>query len=262
MKKLKSTKAYKAFRKFGKNLRKTVKRFLFKRKLKKAAPVFVYQMGKVASSSIFSSLQKQYSGPVGHAHHIGSDNWHSELLYQWAKDGNPLKIISPVREPIGRNVSAFFQCFEDLTGLPFDTSRFSVDELIEMFMEKQNHDLPLNWFDKNIKEHFGIDVYSEEFPESGIGQYSSGKVSLLVLRIDLNDSEKEKAIKKFLGMDDFKLKNRNLSDNKSYNKDYKALLKQLKLPESYLDKMTSSRFFRHFYSEDEISKVASKFRKH
>jgi len=163
MNKFKSTKAYKSFRKFGKNLRKKVKRFFFKRKLKKATPVFIYQMGKVASSSIFSSLQNQYPGAVGHAHHIGSDNWHSEELHNWAKSGKQLKIISPIREPIGRNISAFFQCFDVLTNEPFDPSKYTTVELFDLFIEKQDHDVPLNWIDDNIKKYFNIDVNSKEF---------------------------------------------------------------------------------------------------
>ena len=45
-------------------------------------------MGKVASTSIFESLKKQYPGSVGHAHYI--DNWMSEELFNWAKNGNPV----------------------------------------------------------------------------------------------------------------------------------------------------------------------------
>lgn len=71
---IKSSPAYKAFRGFGKNLRKFIKRYFFRRKLNKVTPVFIFQMGKVASSSIFSSLTDQYSGAIGHAHHIGNDN--------------------------------------------------------------------------------------------------------------------------------------------------------------------------------------------
>ncbi|MCW8830063.1 MAG: hypothetical protein OQK32_00915, partial [Gammaproteobacteria bacterium] len=74
---IKSTQAYKIFRLFGKNLRKSVKRYFFRKKLNKKTPVFIFQMGKVASSSIFSSLTEQYSGAVAHAHHIGDDNWMS-----------------------------------------------------------------------------------------------------------------------------------------------------------------------------------------
>ncbi|MDH3342723.1 MAG: putative capsular polysaccharide synthesis family protein [Gammaproteobacteria bacterium] len=260
MSNLKSTKAYKAFRKFGKNLRKTVKRFFFRRKLSKATPVFIFQMGKVASSSIYSSLHHQYPGAVGHAHHIGSDNWHSEELYNWAKNGNSLKIISPIREPIGRNISAFFQCFDMITGELFDPSKYTTDELFDLFIKKQDHDVPLNWFDDNIKKYFNIDVYSTDFPDNGTATYSSGNVSLLILRIDIDDSEKERTINEFLNIDNFRLKNRNLSEGKEYNHAYKTLKQQLKLPDSYLKKMTNSKFFRHFYPEKEINKITEKFR--
>jgi hypothetical protein len=217
-------------------------------------------MGKVASSSIFSSLQKQYLGPVGHGHHIGSDNWMSEVLYDWARSGKPLKIISPIREPIGRNVSAFFQMFDVLTGQSFKQSKYSTEDLIKLFMEMQDHDLPLEWFDKNINKHFNIDVYSKEFPKEGIATYSSGNIELLVIRIDLDDTQKELAINKFLNICNFKLNNSNMSNSKVYYQEYKKLIKELKLPNQYLEKMKQSKYFRHFYTDDEINKVIEKFK--
>ena len=257
---LKKTNAYKAFRKSGQSLRKNIKRYFFKKRLTKATPVFIYQMGKVASLSIFHSLTKQYSGAVGYAHYISSNNWMFDVFLSWTRDGNPIKIISPIREPIGKNISAFFQGFERITGTPFIESKHSTDDLIEDFLNKHDHDSPLNWFDENIKKHFGIDVYTETFPESGIAQYTSENISLLVLRIDINDKIKEEAINEFLGIKCFKLKNRNISDNKDYKHDYKTLIKKLKLPEEYLSKMSQSKYFKHFYSEKEISEITSKFR--
>ena len=98
------------------------------------------------------------------------------------------------------------------------------------------------------------------FTEKGIDKYTSGNVSLLIHRIDIYDNEKERAINEFLGLNDFSLKNRNLSEGKKYDQAYKTLKQQLKLPDSYLDKMTNSKFFRHFYSEEEINKITAKFK--
>ena len=157
---IKGSSLYRFIRRSGKWIRKTVKKFFFIRKLRRATPVFVFQMGKVASSSIFDSLGRQYAGPVGHAHHIGEDNWVSVLLYDWAKAGNALKIISPVREPIGRNISEFFQLYEDYTGTRPDKLEYTVEELTTLFLDKVDHEVPLQWFDTMIKPNFDIDVYA------------------------------------------------------------------------------------------------------
>ena len=90
----------------------------FKRDLKSDIPVLVYQMGKVGSSSVTNSLLRHYSGIVLQAHYFNSNHkdWRVGRLYRWViEEDNPLRIISLTREPIGRNVSAFFQNFEKHT---------------------------------------------------------------------------------------------------------------------------------------------------
>ena len=258
--KFKSTGLYKSLRKAEQDARKHIKHLRLKSRLNKADPVFIFQMGKVASSSVHHSLKKQYKGPVVHAHHIGSSNWASEVIYDWFKQGRKIKIISPVRDPIGYNISSFFQNFENITGTPFSQSKLSTEELIQLFLEKNDHDKPLQWFDKNIKKHFDIDVYESTFHEDGIMTYQKDNVSLLVFRIDISDHDKEQAIKKFLDIPDFTLHNRNISSQKKYRNDYYEFKSRLKLPAEYLDKMRNSKFFNQFYSEEYIVNTLSQWK--
>ena len=257
--KLKSTSFYKRLRKWEQDLRKYIKYLSLNHRLHKSPPVFIYQMGKVASSSIHHSLKKQYSGAVAHAHHIGPDNWASELFYEWYKQGHQIKIISPVRDPIAFNISSFFQNFENITGHPFSQSKHTTDELIELFLQKDNHDFPLDWFDNNIKKHFNIDVYSGTFPEQGSQTYQSGNASVLVFRIDITDEAKEKAIQDFLSLPNFSLHNRNISSQKIYREDYRNFKNRLKLPTTYLKKMQESKFFNHFFPGKDGTKILSKW---
>ena len=256
----KSTRGYKSFRKGGKNLRKNVKRLLLARRLHKETPVFIFQMGKVASSSIYHSLKQQYPGAVAHAHHIGNDNWSSILFYDWFKSGKPLKIISPVREPIGRNISDFFQLLEDFTEKKSDSSKPGTKELIDAFISNYTHDLPLTWFDNNIKKHFNINIFDSPFPKTGVATYSLNNVSLLTFRVDLDDRLKEKAIRDFLGFKSFKLNNRNVSTNKEYYDSYKTFINTIKLSDNYLSTMKNSKYFNYFYTSDEIEKIISKWK--
>jgi len=258
--KIKSTSLYRLFRNLEQDARKHIKAASLKRKLNKAPPVFIYQMGKVASSSIHYSLQRQYPGAVAHAHHIGSGNWASELFYEWFNLGRTIKIISPVRDPISYNISAFFQNFENITGTPFLHSKLTTDELIQLFLDKNNHDTPLDWFDKNVKKYFNVDIYSDISLGDSAKTYHHNNVSVLVFRIDIDDAKKEKAIRNFLNLPNFTLHNRNISSQKIYNNDYNEFKKRLKLPSSYLKKMGDSKYFNHFYSKQEISKILSKWR--
>jgi len=260
MLKIKNARGYKWLRNVDKNLRKNIKRFLLRRKFHKAAPVFIFQMGKVASSSIYHSLKKQYPGAVGHAHHIGSSNWASELFYHWYKRGNQIKIISPIRDPIGRNVSSFFQQYSDYTKKEFEQLNLGTDKLINDFINQYPHDVPLTWFDDNIKKYFDIDIYDTEFSSTGSKVYSSNNVSLLVFRIDLDDLLKEKAIQEFLDFESFRLCNKNVSSNKEYYDIYKQFINTIRLPEAYLLKMKNSKFFNYFYTNNEIEKIISRWK--
>jgi len=217
-------------------------------------------MGKVASSSIHYSLKKQYPGAVGHAHHIGGSNWASESFYQWYKHGNKIKIISPIRDPIGRNVSSFFQQYSDYTKKEFEQLNLGTDKLIDDFINQYPHDVPLTWFDDNIKKYFDIDIYDTRFPSTGSKTYVSNNVSLLVFRIDLDDSLKEKAIQEFLEFKSFRLCNKNVSSKKEYYDTYKQFISTIKLPDAYLLKMKNSKYFNYFYTNDEIEKIISRWK--
>ena len=251
----KNTALYRFIRASGQSIRKNVKKFFFTRRLKNSPPVFVFQMGKVASSSIFESLKQQYSGAVGHAHHIGEDNWMSVQLHEWYQNGNPIKIISPVREPVGRNISGFFQQFEDYTGIDVTECKLTHKEIKRYFLDKFDHQLPLRWFDEMMNTYFNIDVYAIPFPSNGHCTYSNKNVDLLVLRIDISDAEKEKAIREFLDFPNFILEKSNVGSQKEYNALYQEFKNNLKLPDEYIETMCNSKYFKHFYSASEIEKT-------
>ncbi|MDZ7771579.1 MAG: putative capsular polysaccharide synthesis family protein [Balneolaceae bacterium] len=223
-------------------------------------PVFVFQMGKVASSSIYNSLYESYPGIVVHDHSFraGHPNLWVRKLHRWyhKAEKRPLKIISPVREPVGRNVSAFFHNFERDTGVPYREHTFSLEELRTLFLENYPHRIPLIFFDK-MEKHFGIDVYAHPFPrDKGWRVLENGRgVELLILHHDLPDPQKEKIIGTFTGLSAFELVNANVGRNKVYAHTYRDFRERVKLPEAYLDRMAGSRYFRHFYPEETIRQV-------
>ena len=249
---------------------RTTREYFFSRKMKKAVPVMVFQMGKVGSASIYLSLCKQYKGAVSHAHG-DIDNpyyWRPHMMYVWLNNNGRLKIISPIRDPVGRNVSAFFHHVSG-AGNTRDKSNLSIEELVNVFLdnpeqsgEKEmflDHEQPLNWFDENILRYFDIDVYEKPFPESGIALYCSGNVELLVIRQDIGDKQKEQAIREFLDLPNFKLKNTNVGEQRDYSSLYSEFKKKAVLPGSYLDEMCASKYIKHFYSANEIAEVRRKW---
>jgi len=171
-----------------------------------------------------------------------------------------VKIISLTREPIGRNIAAFFQNFERETGEKYEKSNFTLQELMDIFINFFPHSTPLNWFDRHFKPFLGIDIYEHPFPkEQGYLRINKDNVDLLILKLEISDSVKEKAIAEFLGLKQFKLVRTNVGEDNNYADMYKEFKENIKLPLSYVEEMCSSKYFNHFYTVEEIKKVYSRW---
>jgi hypothetical protein len=247
-------------------------------------PILVYQMGKVGSSSIVRSLNAlTIDQPVYQVHFLNTRNINRaqeklrsiygrrHSVNRWAlyesrfvvkhlirDSGRALKVISLVRDPVARNLSSFFQNINifipDCETL-YKSGRIGVQEITEQYFETfHEHDLPLTWFDEEMKNVFGIDIYSTEPVSSAERVYMcrNAEVEVLVMRMeDINDVA-ENAVRRFLQLDEFQLEQANVGSKKTYAQVYADFRKQVKLPESYLSKMYDSKFARHFYSSEEI----------
>ncbi|WP_258541254.1 putative capsular polysaccharide synthesis family protein [Parvicella tangerina] len=216
-------------------------------------------MGKVASLSVSSSLREQYEGTVLHGHSFSADDSRGDVktLFRHFNNGeNRMKVISLVREPIGRNISAFFQNFSKYVGKDFSASSYTASELRDIFVEKYDHREPLDWFDKWILSNFDIDVFNYEFPKEGYLTLNNEKISLLVMKYDLSDAIKQRVIGDFVGLRDFELINNNISSKKDYSEMY-VQVKKMGMPPSYVEKMLQDRYTRHFYLEelDHLKKI-------
>ena len=252
----------------------------YSRKIKRGTPIIVYQMGKVGSSSIKNSLESRGIEPVFHLHRMNPDNieqvrleyinnnrkpldeWLGTMLYaNIVIKGKRAKFITLVREPIDRNVSAFFQNFGRFTGADYNDTDLAIQDLFNTFIEQYRHEVPLIWFDVEINQTLGIDVFEYPFPkEKGYLSMERGNFKLLILKLEIDDSVKERAISEFLGVSDFKLIRSNIAQEKSYATMYADFTKKLELPESYVEIMCDSEYTKHFYSDAEIEAIRSKWR--
>ena len=256
-------------------------------------PIIVYQVGKVGSRTVLSSLQKAYQNlhldvPIHHVHVLENlDELEQNIRKSFANpvdnlayirkskelrkkiDSNPKqnwKLISLVREPVARNVGSFFQNLSEY--IPdwkerYNSGNLSLDELQECFLNNQSIHIAADWwFDKQLKPLFGIDVFESVFPTNvGYKIYrASPRASLLLIRLEDLNACVGHAMFEFLRLDDFKLYNSNISDEKDYAELYQAF-KEKPLPDEYLERMYSTRSARHFYSPDEREQFAKRWRK-
>jgi hypothetical protein len=188
--------------------------------------------------------------------------------------GKKWKVVTLTREPVARNISTFF---ENLDVEPLDAGQkyriqsdyydfgivldmADLDELIHFFFTKLYHDRPLLFFDEEIKGVFGIDVFSSAFPIArGYNIYEGEQADVLLIRLeDLNDCATE-AFKEFLNIEGFTLLDTNIGSQKVYAPIYKKFKDAIVLPESYLERMYTSKYARHFYSEQEIARFRARW---
>jgi hypothetical protein len=245
----------------------------------KCVPIAIYQMGKVGSTTFLRSLEECGLFPVFHMHMMNpqniedirrehvevgmkleSDNVAHNIYNYIIKNNKPINIISPVRDPISRNISAFFQNYRRFTGSVYKGSIFKVDDLNDIFLRNYKHNVPLEWFDAEMKEVTGIDVYKYEFPRDvGWQVIEKGNSKLLVFKCDLSDGDIEGILSRQLGLDEFKIIRSNLASDKAYSGVYREFLDKIVLPTSYVDRMLGSKYTKHFYSEEEIAKFRSRW---
>jgi len=238
-------------------------------------PVVVYQMAKVGSLSVVKSIIEYGLSPVYHVHRMAPDNIQKTRQQQASKikkkvlpgnevigealygsvirGGKKAKFITLVREPIGRNVSAFFH---NLSQFTVGSDMPTIDELRSIFLTDYPHRVPLDWFDVEIKETLKIDVYDHAFPqERGYMTLRNGKFELLILKSEIEDAVKEREIATFLNLPGFRLQRSNIGINKSYGDIYREFVQKIQLPVSYIETMCSAKYTKHFYNNEEIERI-------
>jgi hypothetical protein len=250
-------------------------------------PIVVYQMGKVGSSSIEASLRSLYlDQPVYHCHVLVNlealegalrrvlPNPHEEpggsiqelrrarairdRFLAEAHEGR-WSFISMVRDPVARNLSAFFQSVteripdfyqrlsEGRIDTPFIAEHFLKDEV--------THNAPIVWFDEQMRGLTGIDVFERPFPhETGYQTYENARARLLVMRLENFPGCVQPAMCQFLGIQRFGLIASNAAEDKDYADVYRRVKREIALPEAYLDRMYNSNYARHFYAQPEIAR--------
>lgn len=235
-------------------------------------PILIYALPKTASTSIHMSLNA-VNIPSLHVHVLSPANI-TRIAAERRANGLPVRderlslavharlqrtsekvrIITSVREPISRNISAFFQRLSDFYG-DRPPATIPANEATERFLTEYSHDVPLEWFDVEFGKVTDVSIYDYPFPyEQGWSIVRSGRFEILILRVESSDAAKKEALSRFLGRPDIELVRSNTAEDKDYAVLYKEFRKQIRVPESYVDRMLNSRYARHFYSNAELEK--------
>jgi hypothetical protein len=244
-------------------------------------PIIVFTMAKSASTSVEVSLMQLPEFAVWKAHRLypprireyyrerrrrGEDEryrfvddlgiaLHDEVIRRRV----PARIVVLVREPIGRNFSAYFHIL-DVLWKRDDVYREDPAELAAGFMERGRHEVPIEWFDNEFKPVFGVDVFERPFPHDlGYVQLEAGPHRILILRSDLPDEQKASCLSEWLGRRSFDIVRMNEADEKHYSSTYGAARRALQLQPDYVDAILGSKYARHFFTPDELAGLRLKW---
>jgi len=202
-------------------------------------------------------------------------------------------VITVVRDPISVIISYFFMYFslegirkksiKRVKGRRSNDKVIPIEDLKKKFLNtiknyksvfKNNNILdraksyylqfPLNFFDIEMKNSLGIDVYKIPFDnEKGYNIYKNEKVKILLLKYEVMFDNIEENINNFLDIDNFRLKDvrsrRTKSKNRYYH--YQEFIKDIVIPDEVLKYYYSSKYVKHFYSEEEIKSFYEKWGK-
>jgi len=252
------------------------------------APIFVFQMGKVGSWSIYESLDKMnLPDPVLHLHLMNNIDRIStnvckryahpegtlfylrrgQMVREWmkqAEDDTVWNVITGVREPVSQNVAAFFEMLPHM--IPNIEERYvandiSVAELQELFIHQFDHKSPTVWFDDQLKPVFDVDVYATPFPHhQGYSIYQQGRSRVLLIRVEDLSRAVAPAMAEFLGLQNFSVQSRNKSEDKVYH-GLAAQFKKMPLPSEFVDRMLSTPYAVHFYTAEEREEARKKWKR-
>ena len=177
------------------------------------------------------------------------------------------RIITLVRDPVRRNLSAFFQTLNTFyldTGFPDRIRNMDPsvsEELADYFVKHFKHHYPLDWLYREFKTTLGLDLLAQEFdPQKGFKIYHHHGSKILLIRFENLYDCAQQAFESFLGLKNLKLSERNVSNEKYYSKVYAEVLKDMVLPELLLKNIYSSPYVRRFYTPDEIEQFAARWR--
>jgi hypothetical protein len=237
--------------------------------------IFIYQMGKVGSSSLEANIPNSI-----HIHNFYDNDpcwvnmrlhfpgykilfkyyafYFIRRLFFWSR--RKTKIITVVREPHERNMSMYFQNLHSwlvnaYTGYPIGRSGVKavlgrsegIDVLYQVYDQVFPKRYPLDWFDFEFKRLTGIDVYNHPFDRvKGYSRITTKKYDVLIFRADSIDGNID-VVNEFCTLNLNGLKNSNDGGKKWYSTVYKEFKLGYPLSESDALLYSESKYVKHFF---------------
>lgn len=270
-------------------------------------PVLVYQMGKVASQTVVHTLLAvgSFRRPILHVHYLRLERLRQIISifrsarrstrgtsipigritpsFAWRglevaramarRQGDQWTVITLVRDPVARDISAFFQNLRGVLGFDLRKwlGRASPEAIVEEIRPTFDRyfidsaidpvvNAGLSWFDDELKSVLDVDVYESPFPhELGYQILQEKRARVLVLRAEDLNRVGPTALTGFLDHEVAQLVHANVAESRAY-KEVSQAFKRLEFPGHYLDRCYGSKLARHFYTPAEIEAFRAQWR--
>lgn len=245
------------------------------------APILVYQMAKVGSSTVTATLRAldPPRRPVLKVHYLSREGVQAERAWDRRRGGPlhlsyqgaiglalgarlrqvgghfQLPVVTLVRDPIAREVSGLFQLLPWLRdpkllgpdGAP-DPERL-VAHLEERFESGEALGSAERWFDRELRQVFDVDVFGVPFPrDAGHSVIRGPSARLLVLRTEDLDRTLAPALASFLDLPKepavVRANERRATPLAGV---YAEVRRKLRLDAALVDRIYAGRMPRHFY---------------
>lgn len=248
--------------------------------------IVVHQMGRAASMTVTNTVKSMnLSMPVYHTHWLNSATVENRMgridpdkgplnvrvsqllspqIYQHKKDRN-WKFISIIRDPVARNISAYFlsidHFFDDFFRR-YKQGDITLDDLLHNFLKEFPHDQPIKWFDEEVKEPIGIDVFEVPFDNrKGFIVVEHENVSFLTVKLERLNDVYQDALNALFHKKTERLVNTHVTNEDKDFDMYKEFISNIPLPKDYLEEMYASKYATHFYDDVEINGFKNKWLK-
>lgn len=200
-----------------------------------------------------------------------------EGLKRALQTGDDVTIISGVRDPVMRSLSAavqnlhmmFDDCVEDDPSVTAENLAARIESLW-LFNVSDDDPIarmcqaticaPLFWLSEEIEKPFGLDILSHPFDVNrGFALIRKKNISLLLYRQESAPQAIEVGLQELFPGRRFTLPRKNQAKDKSTVGIYETLNAIFRLPRDKLISIYANPYVRHFFSEEEISSLVTRW---
>jgi hypothetical protein len=179
-------------------------------------------------------------------------------LLSLVKKNNPrIYLICLIREPISREVSSIYQNIEMFEGTTYNDffvihNDKVASNLKAIFSSNQYLNELEDWFNEQLLEHFGVDIFKLNL-NKGYNIQIFENISFLLIRMEDLKTHFSESISKFLpsSINKLQLISDNIGSTKFYNSDYLNLKQRIDFNEfKRFDHYINNKFVNHFYRNE------------